>query len=372
MRIVSSCIIGVLIISGCISNAGDGSIIDFGDLRNINVSEVIDEFEMTPLETTDESLIGYIDKIDFYGDRIYVLDSHYSSSIFVFSKEGKFLSKLSRKGRGPGEFIYPMSFAIDQRGAILVLDMNLSRLLKYNIDDLSFIEEVPLPAIPGPSPMTFTIDEEMNWYYFYKPTNWNIPDDRYNFIISDERGNVIAKYINKPYSGEYSYGAHSLFHKFGDNIYGFPHYSNKVYEFDKKRIHLKYQLKFGTYAFPDEDFFKQFPPGSQFLKELNKDSSKWIKYMFVSQTNDFLVASYQSIYDYYLGIFDKNTKKTINVKLSDLTDDLGLGFTLPYPTMSQGNYFVGWVDGEHAGKAIQNVNADSNPVLVRYTLKKIE
>ena len=94
--------------------------------------------------------------------------------------------------------------------------------------------------------------------------------------------------------------------------------------------------------------------------------------MCVSQSNNFLVAGYQSIQDYYLGIFDKDTEKSVNVKLSDLVDDMGFGFTLPYPIMSHGDYFVGWVNGAAAKKMIENVDDDSNPILMLYTLKKPE
>ena len=362
-----------LVIIGCKTNIEKGSVISFGNLRNMSISQVINDFELIPLETTDESLIGYIDKIEFFDDKIYILDSHYASCIFIFSKEGRFLSKLSRKGRGPGEFIYPMSVAIDQRGAILVLDANLGKLLKYNISDLSFIEEVPLPAVPPL--MSFAIDEESDWYYFFKPTNRNTPGDLHHFIISDNMGNIISKDVSKPYSGGFLYGGHSLFHKFGGNIYGFTHYSNKIYEFNKDVITLKYTLKFGEYAFPEEDFFKQFVNHngrSEFYKEVDGDHSKWIKFMYVSQSNDFLVASYQSIRNYYLGVFDKNTNKSINVRLSDLVDDIGLGFALPHPIMNHGDYFVGRVNGADAKTMIENVDDDSNPVLMLYTLKKPE
>ena len=195
MKKIFTFLVGLFLIFGCKTNINEGTVIDFGNLQNMGMSQVIGDYELIPLETTDESLIGFIDKIEFYDDKIYILDRFFGSSVFVFSKEGKFLSKLSRKGRGPGEYIFPMYSAIDQRGAILVLDINLGRLLKYNITDLSFMEEVPLPATYN-IPITFTLDEELNWYYFFKVTNMSIPDDHHHFIVSDEMGNIISMSFN--------------------------------------------------------------------------------------------------------------------------------------------------------------------------------
>lgn len=373
MRKVVSFVICLILFSGCKTRTDLVTVIDFGTLRNMSVSELFSGIEMIPLETTDESLLGWIDHIEFYEDKIYVFQSNVGSGVFVFSKDGKFLSKLSRQGRGPGEYIFPMAFTIDQRGAALILDANLVRLLKYNITDFSFIQEVPLPVTHNP-PISVAIDEGNDRYYFFKGINLQIPDANYHFIISDEQGNILTEEVTKPYYG-FSYGGHSLFHKFEGKTYGTIHYSNEVFEFSGDNIELKYKLQFGEYSFPDEDLFikyQNYNGKREFYSEIDGDLSKWIKYMQVSQSEKYLVAGYRSVNEHYLGIFDKGTKKSINVRLSDLKDDLGLGFSLPYPMVNKGDYFVGWLDATRTNNMIEGVENDSNPVLVFYKFKKIE
>ena len=48
-----------------------------------------------------EDLLGYAKKIERDGNFIFIYDS-YSNSILKFNNKGKFLSKLSKEGEGPG------------------------------------------------------------------------------------------------------------------------------------------------------------------------------------------------------------------------------------------------------------------------------
>ena len=56
-----------------------------------------------PLETTDDILMGDIKSIKIYDDTYFILDSR--NVIFRFDKDGKYLSKIARQGRGHGEYL---------------------------------------------------------------------------------------------------------------------------------------------------------------------------------------------------------------------------------------------------------------------------
>ena len=53
-------------------------------------SDVFSEVTIVPLETTDDCLIGQIDKIVVVGDTVFLLDDQ-SKSILLFDRKGKFL-----------------------------------------------------------------------------------------------------------------------------------------------------------------------------------------------------------------------------------------------------------------------------------------
>ncbi|MGY6560157.1 MAG: 6-bladed beta-propeller, partial [Nitritalea sp.] len=99
--------------------------------------EKVSEHFVVPLETTDASLIGKLDKAIRHEDKIFVLDSDLAKTVFCFDLDGKFLFKLGRLGKGPGEYrelrdivLYPSTNEIG------VLDGD--KIIWYNTGDGSF------------------------------------------------------------------------------------------------------------------------------------------------------------------------------------------------------------------------------------------
>ena len=96
------------------------------------------------LETTPESTIGTIDKLIVRENKIYILDKEITKSLFVFSIEGKFLYKINRAGRGPGEYIEPDDFSIDHsKNEVLIWDRDQKKILFHN--KTQFIKEKSIP-----------------------------------------------------------------------------------------------------------------------------------------------------------------------------------------------------------------------------------
>ncbi len=71
--------------------------------ESIPFADLIDKIEITRLEETQESLLGFVRQVEFYEDKM-VIPSGNEGSIYVFSKTGKFLNKINRKGEGPEEY----------------------------------------------------------------------------------------------------------------------------------------------------------------------------------------------------------------------------------------------------------------------------
>jgi hypothetical protein len=91
-----------------------------------------------PLETTEKSVIGNVEKVIFCNEKILVLDGKISKGIFVFSKNGKFLFKL-----GDGKIVAPNDMAI-LKNELLVLDKWHS-IQRYNLKNGNFISQISLP-----------------------------------------------------------------------------------------------------------------------------------------------------------------------------------------------------------------------------------
>ena len=76
------------------------------DLKKTQKASIFDYFkhiELIPLETSKNALIGRISKMMIHQNRYYILD-YQQKNVQVFDESGKFILKIGKQGRGPGEY----------------------------------------------------------------------------------------------------------------------------------------------------------------------------------------------------------------------------------------------------------------------------
>lgn len=141
---------------------------------------------VTPLETSDESLIGQIDKIiKFKGD--YYICSSNGRHIHHFNSDGKFISSLKRQGAGPEEYHRIEDFDVcEVNGKIEVWISDNHNLKIYNASDFAFKYKIPY---------TFMIHK------FKRIDESRIllvtGNSEHILTLSDEKGNVVSEYLEK-------------------------------------------------------------------------------------------------------------------------------------------------------------------------------
>ncbi|MCG4739746.1 6-bladed beta-propeller, partial [Bacteroides intestinalis] len=115
-------------------------------LDTVQTSDInpICEVKYIPLELTDNSLIGKIDKMLFRNNYFYILDKSANIGVFVFNENGKFIKVLNRTGEGPGEYIAPIDFDVDAEGNIYIADNVRQKIIKYDANDFRQYEEIDL------------------------------------------------------------------------------------------------------------------------------------------------------------------------------------------------------------------------------------
>jgi hypothetical protein len=79
----------------------------------------------------------------------YVLDSR-MTTVRVFDSRGRYVASVGRRGRGPGEFVNPVSLAVDAAGTLYVLDIGASRVSRFTVRREGSVPtgdfRVPFPA----------------------------------------------------------------------------------------------------------------------------------------------------------------------------------------------------------------------------------
>ena len=102
-------------------NVADG----LKETRELRLGGFVRDIEYIKLETRKECLIG--SGYPIVGkDHILILSNN-PLSVLLFSREGKFLGTIGKKGQGPGEFmaINQLTFTRDEK-AVFVLDADHS------------------------------------------------------------------------------------------------------------------------------------------------------------------------------------------------------------------------------------------------------
>lgn len=112
------------------------------------VEDFIADYDIIRLETSDKSLLSGILKINIMNDKLYITDSS-SSFVFIFTKQGKYLSKIANQGEGPQEYIKIGSFETDEaNNRLLLTDSFSKRLFEYD-ENGQLIRVIPLTFTPN-------------------------------------------------------------------------------------------------------------------------------------------------------------------------------------------------------------------------------
>ena len=144
-RIVYLLLLFPVLFASCGSEQQDQEIL----FKNFSIQEepldwnklFTNHYEITPLETTADCLIGLIYKIKKLNGHYYIASG---KNIFHFDERGKFVAALDKQGQGPEEYTRIEDFdvyEINGRTEVWVSD-NVS-LKIYDAADFSFLRKIP-------------------------------------------------------------------------------------------------------------------------------------------------------------------------------------------------------------------------------------
>ena len=99
----------------------------------IMLADLVAESEIVELELTDQSILKRISSVFYHDDR-YIIADKGTKAIYIFSREGKFLSKINRRGRAANEYLNMSRVMFDAKNEwIIICDMTEQKLLYYTL-----------------------------------------------------------------------------------------------------------------------------------------------------------------------------------------------------------------------------------------------
>lgn len=186
-----------ILLSACVSNqvesdSFDGEIIDINPPLEIDVRNLISDYDTIRLEVTDKSLIRGISQLHVLKDKLYILNEGFDQ-ILIFSDKGKFITNIKNIGSGPKEYIQINGFEVDPvHNKLLLTDTFSKRLFIY--DEFGNQEKViSLDFFP----VTIVMNDK-GFVNFCSGLKNQYPDalmEDYNVHFLDEKGNFVFSEI---------------------------------------------------------------------------------------------------------------------------------------------------------------------------------
>lgn len=225
------------------------------DLKTISASKdkYFKSFRRIQLESDTNMLIGNIDQLVLTNNRIYIMDSRITHSLFVFSKDGSFVNKISAFGQGPEEYVDMRDMFYDSYentiNLISWVTGNRYKIMSFDKDGSKLVKQMPID-------LRFNEAERTNdgLYVFHSKNSSNLPNIKTNISVYSKT--LQRLYDGLPISLEWldrGWSARSdLYKDKNGNVYCTSEYTTDVYQIMPDSLQLCYQYDFGKYTYPDE------------------------------------------------------------------------------------------------------------------------
>jgi hypothetical protein len=137
-RIILALIIGLITCGNSVNGQKENSqfLVSFDNCKksvDLKLSDLIDSYRLVPLESTPESLIGNNPRFIIGDEYILVVDMN---GIYKFSKEGRFIRKIIKFGRGPQELSIGVKYYLHEKTNQLFIEDPLQNKDKIQIYDI--------------------------------------------------------------------------------------------------------------------------------------------------------------------------------------------------------------------------------------------
>lgn len=100
--------------------------------KEVDVSDLIEEIRVFPLEEVEGSLLGDVEKVLLMEEYMVVFDKMETKKIVVFDRKGDFVKELNIVGEGPDKLTQIIDCWINDHGELEVYDYAAQKILVYD------------------------------------------------------------------------------------------------------------------------------------------------------------------------------------------------------------------------------------------------
>jgi hypothetical protein len=304
------------------------------NLENAKQNRTFNEFfkveNVCKLESKENAFIASMGKMISLRDTLYILDKKYTG-IKVFNNKGTYLHTIGKLGQGPGEFSVIFDMELDSKAKNLIVYSNDDRKMGVFTKRGEILKEYPIPFYAS----YFAIVDNQN-FLFYVNYNSSEINQQNNLLLCNSDFNV--KQVFFPYKRNFGISMSGFLSKTHSGVLYSDAFDDKVYEYVKGKMSLKYKFNFGKYLIDPK------LTNDQFILMKNLLEYSYVSSIGVDTKSD-LFFSYVHKKIPSIGFYDKKDHK-VYCKLDFQKNDI---FHLLSPFVSvidDENLLIAYIDAE--------------------------
>jgi hypothetical protein len=329
------------------------------------IASLFDTIEYIPLEAHPDGLFKQADKLIIYDNKYVIFDYFGQNQLNVFDRDGHFLYKIGKKGRGPGEYVGIRNFTV-KNNRFYLIDNYISKLLIYDATNGNYIEDKILPFYAH----DMAIGDDGNYIFAQqKIEDLKLPKfQQYNIFITDPDLNI--KYSLFHFEEEHCAirSQLSYFSQTGQSIVFRTMVADSVILFDRQKPSEQYYAWYMNFGSKTID--RKFENDDEMLKNYS--------YLYGTPiiTSQYIIGTYWvgKDYGYSPYVYDMQKKEAFieNDNRSQFFFDplLCVGDTI-YSMYNQA-YFSFWANSNELPELPEHIMqhlTNGDDVLIKYILK---
>jgi hypothetical protein len=347
--------------------------------NELSLNDVFEKIDIIPLETTDNSLLSHIPKIDVDSTILFV-QNKYDKLVYVYDTLGNFKYKIGSIGEGPGEMRSPDVFALNKVKKEVWISENSQKIFQYDYQGrykgfMSLNLFYHDMYISGNGYIYFFASKLTNhnknggydcWELWIK----KLDSEQYKVYFP-------YNYETYPNGGMYNRSIALPFSNNAENTTTFHFiYSDTVYSIKDDVVESKYIVDFGNKKASENLSFKSSEQQDEYFRKNNRIAGYVNN---VLETDNILRFTYFTDMKVYDVFYNKHSGKTIEGILDNKIygaylflilahNDEIIGYLMP--EMLDFEKETSWNFNETEINKLKSLAEDANPVLVRLKLKK--
>lgn len=345
---------------------------------------MVEKIHYIPLKTIGRPL-GSVANIKYYKGKFYVQDNSLPG-IYCFDHNGKFLFLKDDVGKGPGEYIAPITFTIDRFTDELLITCSALKKVLYHDLDGNFKKSI---SVSGHFSNIYPLSDKYYALYNYTPKGVNYKEHSMYYAVDKNMDIVYHEY-------QFNRGKH--FFKKLNPIYGYngSHYvsfslDNTIYGLSKTHeLYPAFTIDFGIYNTP-QDLIADFGPvtvenikksehdrGISYCSRINNiiENENILSFSFIQGRNKKSLKFKNVIMNKKNGsyFFLDQVKNDIDgIKLISLMGSINdtTVFSIQYAYQIKKELDEGNLETENLPDYLKNINMSDDPVIMIMDMKDI-